>query len=422
MRFGAFHGMVCRRRFAHGAPLHYASNGATVFDYLQIYDPRERIFVGAADSLLKGYGALSRLLSARRGVGPPAQVLLLRLERIGDLLMTLGAIESVRHRLPHASIHLVVGTWNASLVPLIPGIDSFETLDLPWLVRGAPGASHAQLLARARRWRARRFDLALNFEPDIRSNLLLAMSGAARRVGFLSGGGAAFLTDALVYAPRAHTADNAQRLVEAAIPDSPAAASEAGARLAVPDEAKREAMTLLGHPDAGAFFIGVHASGGRTIKQWHMERLADVAARLARDFSGTVVLTGTRQDTPLVERLVSLLPIDIPRIDLAGSMSLPVFAGLLERLNLFVTADTGPMHLAAAVRTPTVALFGPSDPARYGPLSDRARVVAADLWCRPCNRVRRPPERCTGGVPECLNGIEVDMVYRAAAEVLSTSS
>ena len=168
--------------------------------------------------------------------------------------------------------------------------------------------------------------------------------------------------------------------------------------------------------------IGVHASGGRLIKQWHMDRLAQVATRLSRDLGATIVLTGTIEDRPLVDRVASALPPDVPILNAAGSMDLPVLAAVLERLSLFLTCDTGPMHLAAAVGTPVVALFGPSDPRRYGPLAAKARVVTADLWCRPCNQVRRPPARCVGHVPDCLHRIDVDHVYRAASALLLSSS
>lgn len=376
--------------------------------------------VGCADALLKVYAAVSRRLPRRRTGDVPQRILLLRLERIGDLLMTLGAIEAVRARAPGAKIHLAVGRWNASLARLLPGIDSYETLDVPWLARQDAGASTGALVRAAWSWRTRDFDLALNFEPDIRSNLLLALSGAPRRVGFSSGGGGAFLTSALSYVPSAHTAANALRVVDAALPVAAGTAesSPRHRRLPVPDEARHEARRLLGNPDVSRPLIGLHASGGRRIKQWHPDRFAQVATRLARDHGATIVLTGTPEDRPLIDRITSVLPADVTVLDVAGLMDLAVFAGLLEQLHLFVTCDTGPMHLAAALNTPVVALFGPSDPARYGPLTDRARVVTANLWCRPCNRVRRPPARCTDDVPDCLNGIDVEAVCRAADELL----
>lgn len=391
-------------------------NRPTVFGHLQIYNRRERLLVGAADTLLRGYSAAARWWPTSPPACDPARVLLLRLERIGDLLMTLGAIDAVRARAPKAAIHLVIGSWNAALAPLIRTVDTHETLDVPWLARGSAGMSQPALLGRAAAWRQRRFDLGINFEPDIRTNLLLALSGAQRRVGFSSGGGEAFLTDALPYEPHNHTAHNAVRLVDRALPGD--AIARPDARLHIPDAATDAAHALLGNALPADVFVGVHPSGGRMIKQWHMDRFADLATRLARDLSATVVLTGTPDDRSLVDRITSLLPADVRRIDVTGKMDLRVLAAVLQRLNLFVTADTGPMHLAAAVGTPTVAIFGPSDPNRYAPLNGRAKVVTADLWCRPCNRVRLPPERCTGHVPDCLDRIDAEMVYRAARELI----
>ena len=89
-----------------------------------------------------------------------------------------------------------------------------------------------------------------------------------------------------------------------------------------------------------------------------------------------------------------------------------------RRLDLFVTGDTGPMHLAAAVGTPIVAVFGPSQPARYAPRGPLDRVVRVDLPCSPCNRIRLPPARCVGHTPDCLAFVTVDSVFTAVMTVL----
>src|SRR4029079_4142165 len=94
-------------------------------------------------------------------------------------------------------------------------------------------------------------------------------------------------------------------------------------------------------------------------------------------------------------------------------------AALLEQTDLIVTGDTGPMHLAHAVGTPIVAIFGPSDPRRYAPRGAHDRVVRIDLPCAPCNRIRRPPARCTHGTPDCLSGVAVAAVTAAIDDVLS---
>jgi ADP-heptose:LPS heptosyltransferase len=95
-----------------------------------------------------------------------------------------------------------------------------------------------------------------------------------------------------------------------------------------------------------------------------------------------------------------------------------LLAALLARFDVFVTGDTGPMHLAAAVGTPVVALFGPADPRRYGPLTDRKRVVRVDLPCSPCGLVRLPPVRCRGHVPDCMDGITVEAVVAAVDDLI----
>jgi lipopolysaccharide heptosyltransferase II len=375
---------------------------------LQIYEPRERAMVGAVDAAL----APLRWVDTSTPASSVERVLLLRLERIGDLLMVIDAIRDARAAWPRAQIDLVVGSWNAPLARMIPEVSRVVTLDASWLVRGAAGASWRELVRSARSWRER-YDLVINFEPDIRTNGLAWLSGAPQRIGYWSGGGGAFLTDALEYAPMTHASDNARTLVARAA-SRPVPASRPGPRLAVPAEIKAR----LGPPSGP--MIGVHPSGGRESKQWHVDRFAAVARELATSRGATIVLTGHEGDRPIVDAVMRDLA-GIKVVDAAGKMDVPTLAAVLERLDLLVTGDTGPMHLAAAVGTPVVALFGPSHPARYGPRASVERIVRVDLPCSPCGQVRLPPERCRGHVPDCMDGITVEAVVRAANEVLDAA-
>src|SRR5829696_3926673 len=223
---------------------------------LQIYDPTERRLVAAADRVLAVGAGVARLWPRRAPASPPRRILLLRLERIGDLLMSAGAIESVREHAPEATIDLVVGSWNRSIAERLRGIDRIDTLDAPWLARGAAAAGTGRLLSTAWSWRRRGYDLAINFEGDLRSHALIALGGARRRVGFAMAGGGPLLTDVVEHRPDRHTADNAAALVAAAFPDvvasnggasaGAAAADPAGFRLDVPDDARRAARDLVG--------------------------------------------------------------------------------------------------------------------------------------------------------------------------------
>jgi lipopolysaccharide heptosyltransferase II len=387
---------------------------------LQIQDARERALVRAADLL----SAPLRWLPRRRAGTAPGRILLLRLERIGDLLMTLDAMGAVRDAWPDAIIDLVVGSWNRPLAELVPGLSRIETIDVPWLSRGEAGTSWPALIQHAKKWRGR-YDLAVNFEPDIRSNFLAWIGGAPARHGYWTGGGGAFLTDALAYDPHAHVADNAARLVAHAAASAHGRARNDGparhVQLSVPPEAATRAGVILA--DASRPIIGVHASGGRESKQWHLDRFARAAREVRARHGGTIVLTGSTADRPLINVVRAALG-TTPVIDASGGLDLQDLAALLARLDLLITGDTGPMHLAAAMGTPVVALFGPSDPARYGPLIDarRKRVLRVDLPCAPCGRVRMPPERCRGHVPDCMDGIQVAAVVDAASDLLSERS
>jgi lipopolysaccharide heptosyltransferase II len=380
---------------------------------LQIHAPRERAAVAAADLALKPLAWLRRSPDPAK---PVSRILLLRLERIGDLLMTRGAIDRVRELWPHATIDLAVGSWNAPLARLLPGLNGVLVADVPWLARVGEGDSWRTLVARAREWKRRGYDLVMNFEPDIRSNFLAWLTGAPRRVGYWTGGGGAFLTDSAAFAPNEHVGVNALRLVDRAAARGVSDDIRPPNPLMIPPAALGEVSSLL----AGAPrpWIGVHVSGGRESKQWHLDRFADVAQRLAAEYGATIVLTGSDADRGMVNEVAGALH-DVRVVDVAGRLDLVQLAAVLSELDVLITGDTGPMHLGAAVGTPLVALFGPSDPRRYGPVGSNHRVIRVDLPCSPCGQVRLPPERCRGHVPDCMDGIRAVVVMAAVRELLA---
>jgi len=380
---------------------------------LQIYDPRERALVTAGDILLSASAAVTGPFRRRVKPCTPKRILLLRLERIGDLLMALPGIAAVRALAPEAHIDLAVGSWNAELARAIPAVDAVQSLDARWLGRDGQGLGLPHLLRVARAWRRAHYDLAINFEPDVRSNFITAAAGARWTAGYRSGGGGPLLDEAVDYDPAAHTTDNATRLVQtvfgAAVPDV------REPLLTIADEHRRRARAILG--SAGTPIVAMHVSGGRPVKQWDPARFADVARRLAIARRASIVLTGSAADRPLIEQVARAVPAGSV-VDASGDESLLTLAALLGEADLLVTGDTGPMHIAAAVGTPIVAVFGPSDPRRYAPRGARDRVLRVDLPCAPCNRIRLPPARCTGMMPDCLALVSADSVFEAAVGIL----
>lgn len=144
------------------------------------------------------------------------------------------------------------------------------------------------------------------------------------------------------------------------------------------------------------------------------ERVAAAAAQVATQLGAAVILTGAPGDAALVSRVRTMIPPDVRVLDLTGRAPLLPLGAVLAGALVVITGDTGPMHLAAAVGAPTVAVFGPSMPWRYAPIGTRHRIVRIDLPCAPCNRIRQPPARCQGHTPDCLAGVTVDAVVAAA--------
>jgi ADP-heptose:LPS heptosyltransferase len=343
-------------------------------------------------------------------------VLVLRLDRIGDVLMSLPALGDLRAALPSARIRLAVGRWSEEVARSAP-VDEVLVWSAPWAGRGQEGAeTAAALFQKARALRARPPDLALDLQGDVRASALLALSGAPRRVGYANTGGSWLLTDVVPLDETVSWVEQNRRAVAQAVGAPVGAAS---AEVLTPADRAFALRFLEERGLAGRRpLVGLHPSGGRRVKQWNVARWAEVAARLQRDFGATVLVTGSPDDRPLAAEVLGGL--SAPGVDLTGRLSVRETLAVIAGLDLFLSPDTGPMHMAAAAGTPSVSVFGPSDPARYfsAPPSPRHVVVRRDLWCAPCNLIRRPPEECAAAEPECLRLVTVDEVYAAAAAVL----
>lgn len=386
----------------------------------RVYHPLERGLLAAAD--LGGrlaFAALRAAGAAGPGAGPASEVrevLVLRLDRMGDVLMSLPAIAAVRAALPRARLRLAVGRWSEEIARRA-AVDDVLVWSAPWAARpGELADSPRALWRRARALRADAIDLGLDLQGDFRSAILLAATGARRRVGYANTGGAYLLTDVVPLDETVSWVE--QNLAAAAMAVGGAPAPSIDPLRAADPETTSRLLEELGLAAAPRPLVGIHPSGGRTVKQWDPARWGEVAARLEGEFGATVVLTGSAEDRPLAPSVAGALR--HPPVDVMGRLAPRETMALIAGLDLFLSPDTGPMHMACAVGTPSVAVFGPSDPARYfsgrGP---RHVAVHASLWCSPCNLIRRPPAECAGPEPpECLRLVGVEAVHAEAARIL----
>jgi len=376
--------------------------------------------------------ALARVVAPllpRAPSGPPKDVLVLRLDRIGDVLMSLPALHALRAALPGARIRLAVGEWSRDIARDAP-VDEVLVWSAPWVGRRHEGAATAvDLFKAAGSLRSRPPDLAIDLQGDLRAIWLIATTGARARIGYANTGSAAFLTSVVDLNEDVNFVEQNYRAIETAIGasvprrpfrwlhDDDERRTRGRARLAAALSAARI------HP-AGPL-IGIHPGAGRSIKEWPIDRYVALSQRLVAEKSATLVLTGSESEKALTAVVARTNPTAI--LDLAGELDLQTLAEVMSGFDAFVSGDTSAMHFACALGVPSVAIFGPSDPSRYfsgGALGFGSTVkhiaLSPRIWCSPCNLIRRPPEECERApAPECLTAIDTGAVFDALSEVLA---
>jgi ADP-heptose:LPS heptosyltransferase len=302
---------------------------------------------------------------ARPADRPPAEILLLRLDRIGDVLMSLPAIHALREALPTAKIRLAVGEWSREIALDAP-VDEVLVWSAPWVGRKDEGASSlTALFQAARSRRATRPDLAIDLQGDSRAMWLLAASGARARVGYANTGSAGLLTAVADLNEDVSFVEQNYRVIEAAlgraVPRKPFRWLDE-ARRARGSEFLAARLAEAGLRPQGPL-IGIHPGAGRHIKEWPIERFVALGRRLVQERRALLIVTGSAGEGDKARLIAQAIP--GAALDLSGQLKLGAFAEVMSAFDAFISCDTSAMHFACAMGLPSVAIFGPSDPGRY---------------------------------------------------------
>jgi ADP-heptose:LPS heptosyltransferase len=264
------------------------------------------------------------------------------------------------------------------------------------------------LVAWALRLRSRRFDLAIDPRGEFPHAVLMWLAAARRRVGWAAGGGGFLLSDSVAYVPGRSEYESRRTIVwqVAGGPVQNPPRADPGLRAPPRERLSMQArLDRLGHGQRPVCVI--HTGAGSAAKRWPIEHWRELVGRLVVEADASVVLVGAEGDRKRSAELLGILP--WPNVsDWTGQLSLAELAALVELASVFVGADSGPAHLAAALGAPTVVLFSGTNSVRqWQPRGLRVRVLAHDVPCGPCHRTE-----CTWIEHPCLRRISPDRVYR----------
>jgi lipopolysaccharide heptosyltransferase I len=348
-------------------------------------------------------------------------ILIVKLSALGDVTHTLPALTALRRAHPDARISWLI---EEQAEPIVAGHPALNRV-LVWRRRQFTDALRRGRLLQAaglvrgfiRQLRDTRYDLVIDFQALLKSGVWVGLARATRKAGFGPGldhseGSYLFLNHRVpAVSMEIHALDRGLMLLEAlGIPRGPVVYD-----FPITDDARaRVERALQPHgidPQSG--LVAMHAMTRWETKQWLPERFGEVADAIA-ERGCRVVFTGAAQDRAALDAIAASMR--HPAIRLDGQLDLKALAALLQRANVVVSTDTGPMHIAAAVGTPVVALFGPTSPQRTGPHGSRHVVLRAGVACSPCFS-----RSCRSSVAEpmaCMRRLEARQVIDAVVRLL----
>jgi len=328
---------------------------------------------------------------------------------IGDAVMSLPALRAVRSRFPDAHISVLARPWVLDLYAR----ERFADQIVPFSCQNLPDKFKL-----ARSLRPMRFDCAILFQNAFEAAAIALVAGIPERIGYARDHRSWLLTRAIPVPkpseiPRHERFYYLELLRRAGMIDALPPADES-IRLEGADQARQQGSELLAKAALRAPVVGVSpgaAFGGA--KRWLPERFAEAAVEVAGNLQRGVAIFGSQAERELCDQVSTLVRArGIPVHNFAGETTLAEFISMAAACAVFLTNDSGPMHIASALGVPTVAIFGATDDTATGPTGPLARVIRHPVECSPCRLRECPIDH------RCMTRVTAEQVAQTALNLL----
>ena len=343
----------------------------------------------------------------------PHKILVRSTNWIGDAVMTTPAVRTIRENFPDSEITMLVHPWVSDVFRYSPRVDRLLIYEKKGRHKGIKG-----LLQLAGELRQEQFDCAILLQNAFEAALVTLVAGIPVRGGYTTDGRGLLLTHGvhkINELNKKHEVNYYQRIL-LGLGFKPAPNE---LELFIPgeqvDAAKQRIERLTGTRSGTPALIGFNPGAAfGPAKRWPAEKFAELAQMLCRRLDARILLFGSAADRETAAAIIGRAGTAASRIfDLTGATSLIEAMALIGECDVFVTNDSGLMHVAAALHTPLVAIFGSTDHIATGPLADNAVVIRKPLPCSPCKKSQCPEKHF-----RCMKLIDSDEVGAAVLRIL----
>ncbi|MDD5430156.1 MAG: glycosyltransferase family 9 protein [Candidatus Omnitrophica bacterium] len=357
----------------------------------------------------------------------PRKILVVEEEPLGDVITSTPVFIALKHKFRFARISVITNVTGSRILNNNPYIDEIIVEECPWTyskqINLLQMVNHLRYLKHYLKLiyilKKERFDLGIELRGDIRNIILfLFLPNIKYTLSYDRTGGAYLLNEAVPFDISQHIIKRKTNLLKRI------GIEKADTKMQIyyspEDFKKREDIFRRYGMKENDFFTIIHPGASQKNRWWFPERYVEVANFVRKKYGGCIILTGTKEELSLTEKISNLMKVNDKTVNLCAKLTIAEVAALLEKAGLLICPDTGIMHLACAFSTPTVAIFGPGDINISGPHQRNVCIVQKKCSCeRPC--YLRNCKRKINGISACMGMIGVDEVIGAITCLLENT-